>query len=156
MSKTLVAYFSAGGTTKRAAQRLAKAADADLFEIRPAVPYTSADLDWMDKRSRSTLEMKAPAARPEIAEKLPNMADYDTVFLGYPIWWYVAPRIMESFVGSYDFSGKTLIPFATSGGSGIDKTADTLQKLTPGAVWKNGRLLNGGSDKELENWVNSL
>lgn len=156
MSKTLVAYFSAGGTTKRAAKRLAKAADADLFEIRPAVPYTSADLDWMDNRSRSTLEMKDPAARPEIAEKLPNMADYDTVFLGYPIWWYVAPRIMESFVGSYDFSGKTLIPFATSGGSGIDKTADILQKLTPGAVWKNGRLLNGGSDKELENWVNSL
>lgn len=156
MSKTLVAYFSANGTTKHAAQRLAKAADADLFEIRPAVPYTSADLDWMDNRSRSTLEMKDPAARPEIAEKLPNMADYDTVFLGYPIWWYVAPRIMESFVESYDFSGKTLIPFATSGGSGIGKTADTLQKLTPGAVWKNGRLLNSGSDKELENWVNSL
>lgn len=156
MSKTLVAYFSAGGTTKRAAERLARAANADLFEIRPSVPYAKADLDWMDKRSRSTIEMNDPASRPEIAEKLPNMAEYDRVFLGYPIWWYVAPRIMESFVESYDFSGKTLIPFATSGGSGIGKTADTLQKLTPGAVWKNGRLLNGGSDKELENWVNSL
>lgn len=156
MSKTLVAYFSAGGTTKRAAERIAKAANADLFEIRPKVAYTSADLNWMDKHSRSTVEMNDPSARPEIAEKLPNMADYDTVFLGYPIWWYVAPRIMESFVESYDFSGKTLIPFATSGGSGIGNTADTLKKLTPGASWKNGRLLNGGSDKELESWVKSL
>lgn len=156
MSKTLVAYFSASGTTKRAAERLARAANADLFEIRPSVPYAKADLDWMDKRSRSTVEMNDPASRPEIAEKLPNMAEYDKVFLGYPIWWYVAPRIMESFVESYDFSGKTLIPFATSGGSGIGKTADTLKKLTPGANWKNGRLLNGGSDKELENWVRSL
>ncbi len=156
MSKTLVAYFSAGGTTKRAAQRLAAAANADLFEIRPAVPYTTADLNWMDNTSRSTLEMRDAAARPQIAEKLRNMADYDTVFLGYPIWWYVAPRIMESFAESYDFSGKTLIPFATSGGSDIGKTADTLKKLTPGANWKNGRLLNGGSDKELENWVKSL
>ena len=156
MSKTLVAYFSAGGTTKRAAERLAKAANADLFEISPSVPYAKADLDWMDKRSRSTVEMNDPASRPEIAEKLPNMAEYDRVFLGYPIWWYVAPRIMESFVESYDFSGKTLIPFATSGGSGIGKTADTLKKLTPGAAWKNGRLLNGSSGKELENWVKSL
>lgn len=156
MSKTLVAYFSAGGTTKRVAERLASAANADLFEIRPSVAYTSADLNWMDNSSRSTLEMRDSAARPEIAEKLPSMAEYDRVFLGYPIWWYVAPRIMESFVESYDFSGKTLIPFATSGGSGMGKTADTLKKLTPGAAWKSGKLLNGVSDKELEGWVRSL
>ena len=116
MSKKLVAYFSAGGTTKKAAERLAKATGADLFEIKLKVPYSSADLNWMDKKSRSSVEMSDPSSRPEIAEKIPHLADYDTVFLGFPIWWYVAPRIINTFVESYDFTGKTLVPFATSGG----------------------------------------
>ena len=119
MSKKLVAYFSASGTTKKVAERLAKAAGADLFEIGPAIPYTSADLNWMDKKSRSSVEMNDPDSRPEIAETIPNMVDYDTVFIGFPIWWYVAPHIIHTFVESYDFSGKTLVPFATSGGSGM-------------------------------------
>ena len=124
MRKILVAYFSASGVTKGVAQRLAKVAGADLFEIRPAVPYTQADLNWTDKKSRSSVEMNDPLSRPEIAEMLPNMADYDTVFVGYPIWWYVAPHIINTFVESYDLSGKTLVAFATSGGSGIGKTVE--------------------------------
>lgn len=143
MSKKLVAYFSASGTTKRAAEHLAKAEGADLYEIKPAVPYTSADLNWMDKKSRSSVEMSDPSSRPEIAGKLANMADYDMVFIGFPIWWYVAPRIIDTFVESYDFSGKILVPFATSGGSGMGKTVDELKKLCPNADWKAGRMLNG-------------
>ena len=143
MSKKLVAYFSASGTTKRAAEYLAKAEGADLFEIKPAVPYTSADLNWMDKKSRSSVEMSDPSSRPEIAGKLANMADYDMVFIGFPIWWYVAPRIIDTFVESYDFSGKILVSFATSGGSGMGKTVDELKKLCPNADWKAGRMLNG-------------
>ena len=143
MSKKLVAYFSASGTTKRAAEYLAKAEGADLFEIKPAVPYTSADLNWMDKKSRSSVEMSDPSSRPEIAGKLANMADYDMVFIGFPIWWYVAPRIIDTFVESYDFSGKILVSFATSGGSGMGKTVDELKKLCPKADWKAGRMLNG-------------
>ena len=142
MSKKLVAYFSASGTTKKVAERLAKAAGADLFEIRPAIPYTSADLNWMDKKSRSSVEMNDPDSRPEIAETIPNMVDYDTVFIGFPIWWYVAPHIIHTFVESYDFSGKTLVPFATSGGSGMGKTVDELRKLCPNADWKAGKLFN--------------
>ena len=156
MSKKLVAYFSASGTTKKAAERLAKAAGADLFEIRPKVPYSSADLNWMDKKSRSSVEMSDPASRPEIAERLPNMADYDTVFIGFPIWWYVAPHIIHSFVESYDFSGKTLVPFATSGGSGIGKAADELRKLCPNANWKSGKLLSGASDKAIAAWASEI
>lgn len=153
MSKVLVAYFSASGVTKRAAQRLAKAAGADLFEIRPAIPYTHADLDWMNKKSRSSVEMNDPASRPEIADRLSDMAGYDTVFIGFPIWWYVAPRIIATFVESYDFSGKTLVPFATSGGSGMGRTVEELNKLCPNASWKNGRMLNNISDKELADWA---
>lgn len=156
MSKKLVAYFSASGTTKAVAERLAKAAGADLFEIRPAVPYTSADLKWTDSNSRSSLEMNDPASRPEIASKLANMADYDTVFLGFPIWWYTAPRIIETFVESYDLSGKTLVPFATSGSSGIGDTAKSLKKLCPNASWDSGKLLNRASDKELADWANKF
>ena len=115
--KKLVAYFSASGVTKEAAKRVAEAAGADLFEIKPAQPYTHADLDWTDKKSRSTIEMNDKTARPAIAENLPNMADYDVVFIGFPIWWYVAPRIIETFLESYDFAGKTVVPFATSGGN---------------------------------------
>ena len=153
MSKKLVAYFSASGTTKEAAERLAKAAGADLFEIRPAIPYTSADLNWMDKKSRSSVEMNDPDSRPEIAETMPNMADYDTVFIGFPIWWYVAPHIIHTFLESYDFTGKTLVPFATSGGSGMGKTVDELRKLCPNADWKAGKLVNGASDQALAAWA---
>lgn len=153
MSKKLVAYFSASGVTKKAAKRLAKAAGADLFEISPAVPYTDADLNWTDKKSRSSVEMKDPASRPEIGEVCPGMEDYDTVFVGFPIWWYVAPRIITTFVESYDFTGKTMIPFATSGGSGMGRTVEELKKLCPGADWKEGKMLNGASDRELEEWA---
>ena len=153
MSKKLVAYFSASGTTKEAAERLAKAAGADLFEIRPAIPYTSADLNWMDKKSRSSVEMNDPDSRPEIAETMPNMADYDTVFIGFPIWWYVAPHIIHTFLESYDFTGKTLVPFATSGGSGMGRTVDELRKLCPNADWKAGKLVNGASDQALAAWA---
>lgn len=156
MRKILVTYFSASGVTKGVAQRLAKVAGADLFEIRPAVPYTQADLNWTDKKSRSSVEMNAPFSRPEIAEKLPNMADYDTVFIGYPIWWYVAPHIINTFVESYELSGKTLVAFATSGGSGIGKTVEELKKLYPDANWKDGKLLNNISDKELTDWASKF
>ena len=156
MRKILVAYFSASGVTKGVAQRLAKVAGADLFEIRPAVPYTQADLNWTDKKSRSSVEMNDPLSRPEIAEMLPNMADYDTVFVGYPIWWYVAPHIINTFVESYDLSGKTLVAFATSGGSGIGKTVEELKKLYPDANWKDGNLLNNISDKELVDWASKF
>ncbi len=153
MSKKLVAYFSASGTTKKVAERLAKAAGADLFEIGPAIPYTSADLNWMDKKSRSSVEMNDPDSRPEIAETIPNMVDYDTVFIGFPIWWYVAPHIIHTFVESYDFSGKTLVPFATSVGSGMGKTVDELRKLCPNADWKAGKPINGVSDQAIAAWA---
>ncbi len=156
MSRKLVACFSASGTTKKAAERLAKAADADLFEIKPVIPYTSADLNWMDKTSRSSVEMNDPDSRPEIAETLPNMADYDTVFIGFPTWWYVAPHIINTFVESYDLSCKTPAPFATSGGSGMGRTVDELKKLCPNADWKAGKMVNGLSDKALEDWANAI
>ena len=153
MSKKLVAYFSANGVTKNAAERLAKAVGADLFEIKPAVPYTSADLDWMNKKSRSSVEMSNPDSRPAIAETLPNMQDYDTVFIGFPIWWYVAPTIINTFLESYDFSGKTMIPFATSGSSGMGKTVDVLKKVCPSANWNAGKMLNHVSDSALADWA---
>lgn len=153
MSKKLVAYFSASGTTKEAAERLAKAAGADLFEIKPVIPYSSADLNWMDKNSRSSVEMNDPDSRPEIAETIPNMADYDTVFIGFPIWWYVAPHIIHTFVESYDFERKTLVPFATSGGSGMGRTVDELRKLCPNADWKAGKMMSGVSDQALAAWA---
>lgn len=156
MSKKLVAYFSASGVTKKAAEHLAKAAGADLFEICPTVAYTNADLNWKDKNSRSSVEMNDPASRPKIARMLPNMANYDTVFIGFPIWWYVAPHIINTFVESYDFSGKTLVPFATSGGSGMGETVSVLKKLCPNADWKEGKMLNHVSDKELADWVGTL
>lgn len=151
--KTLVAYFSTGGVTKAVAERLAKAAGADLFEIKPAVPYTRADLDWTNQKSRSSIEMSNPDSRPEIAEAVKDMDRYDRVFIGFPIWWYVAPTIINTFVESYDFSGKTLIPFATSGGSGMGKTVTVLRSLCPAADWHNGKMLNRISDQELNDWV---
>lgn len=154
MSKKLVAYFSASGVTKAAAERLARAADADLFEIKPKIPYTRADLDWTNKNSRSSVEMNNPDSRPEIAEKLSNMGDYDTVFIGFPIWWYVAPTIINTFVESYDFSGKTVVPFATSGGSGMGRTVEVLKPLcSASARWENGKMLNRISEQELKSWA---
>ncbi len=145
MSKTLVAYFSASGTTARAAREIADAVGADLYEIRPAEPYSSADLNWMDKKSRSTVEMNDPACRPAIAEPVRDMDQYDTVFVGFPIWWYVEPRIIDTFLERYDLSGKTVIPFATSGGSGIGKAEKSLQDHCPKAAWKKGGLVNSGA-----------
>ena len=154
--KKLVAYFSASGVTKNAAEHLAKAAAADLFEIKPAVAYTRADLDLTNRKSRSSVEMMNPDSRPEIAERISNMEEYDTVFIGFPIWWYVAPTIINTFVESYDFSGKTIVPFATSGGSGMGKTVEVLKSLCPSANWERGKMLNRVSDRELENWVKGL
>lgn len=156
MSKKLVAYFSASGTTKKVAEHLAKAAGADLFEIKPAVPYSRADLDWTNKKSRSSIEMQNSDSRPAIAEQLSNIEDYDTIFIGFPIWWYVAPTIIDTFVESYDFSGKTIILFATSGGSGMGKTVEVLQALCPTANWKDSKMLNHISNTELQNWLRDL
>jgi flavodoxin len=155
--KTLVAYFSASGVTKAVAETLAKAANADTFEIVPQTLYTKADLNWRDTQSRSTLEMNDKTNRPAMAKILENMDDYDTVFIGFPIWWYVAPRIIDTFLESYPFTGKTLIPFATSGSSGLGKTEEGLKEICPHALWKPGKLLNGSpSESELIKWVASL
>ena len=157
MSKKLVAYFSASGTTKKAAERLAKATGADLFEIKPKVPYSSADLNWMDKKSRSSVEMSDPSSRPEIAEKIPHLADYDMVFLGFPIWWYVAPRIINTFVESYDFTGKTLVPFATSGGSGMGGEDILKAACSKDTKWLPGKRLSScESAASVQKWVESL
>ena len=158
MGKTLVAYFSATGTTERLARTLAEVAGADLHGIEPAQPYTSADLNWHDARSRSSVEMNDPASRPAIASKVADMERYDTVFVGFPIWWYVAPTIINTFLEAYDFSGKTVIPFATSGGSGMGKTDDVLRKCcAPDTRWKPGRCFYGGADAAaLRAWVEGL
>ena len=157
MSKTLVAYFSASGVTAKLAKTLAKVTNADLFEIKPVTPYTSRDLDWMDKKSRSTIEMQDKASRPEMAEKLSSCAQYDTVFVGFPIWWYVEPRIIDTFLESTDFAGKTIVPFATSGGSGLGKAPERMASLTPGATVLPGKLLNGGpSETTLRTWIENL
>ncbi len=154
--KILVAYFSASGVTKRAASLLAKAANADLFEIRPKTPYTAADLDWRNKQSRSSLEMADPASRPEIEGSVSDMGGFDVVFLGFPIWWYTAPTIVKTFLESYDFSGKQIVLFATSGGSGLGATESALKPCAPNAVWKGGKLLNGASEGALKSWVESV
>lgn len=158
MSKKLVAYFSASGVTANAANTLAKAADADLYEIRPEVPYTKADLDWMDKSSRSSVEMNDKTFRPATADKNANIAAYDVIFVGFPIWWYVAPTIINTFLESYDFSGKTIILFATSGSSGFGETVDGLKdSVSVTTNIKEGRMLNGNPLKsELAAWLESL
>ena len=140
MSRKLVAYFSASGVTAKVAEKLSEAIGADLYAIEPEVPYTKADLDWMDKKSRSTIEMNNPASRPAIAGKRDNMNDYDTVFVGFPIWWYVAPTIINTFLESYDLTGKTIIPFATSGGSDMGKTNEKLLPSCKGAKLLNGKV----------------
>lgn len=157
MSKKLVAYFSASGVTAGVAKKLAEAAGADLHEIKPAVPYTKADLDWMDKQSRSSIEMGDLSSRPEISDKVENMDEYDVIFVGFPIWWYVAPTIINTFLESYDLTGKTIILFATSGGSGFGKTAEKLADSCKGAVIKGEKLLNGKVDEDmLSEWVKEL
>lgn len=157
MSKKLVAYFSASGTTAAVARTLAEAADADLYEIKPQTPYTHADLNWQDKKSRSSEEMSDKSFRPPLADQAAHVEDYDTVFLGFPIWWYTAPTIVNTFLESYDFTGKTIILFATSGGSGFGKTAADLKNSARGAVIRDGKLLNGRQTREsLAAWVSSL
>lgn len=141
MSRKLVAYFSASGVTKKAAEKIAKEQGADLFEIKPVQPYTKADLDWMDKRSRSTVEMRDKSSRVEIAEKVADMDQYDEIFLGFPIWWGVAPHIINSFLEQYDLSGKTISPFATSGGSGYGRSNKELEPSAPGAKFNPGRMV---------------
>lgn len=157
MSKTLVAYFSASGVTARLANTLAAAVDGDLYEIKPAAPYTGADLNWNNNKSRSSVEMNDKTSRPAIAAPATDMAQYDTVFVGFPIWWYEAPRIVQTFLESYDLSGKTVVPFATSGGSGIGKTSNILQKSCPAAKMLPGKRFDGNaSASELSAWVKSL
>ena len=157
MSKTLVAYFSASGVTARAAKSLAGAAGADLYEIRPAIPYTSADLDWTNKKSRSSVEMNDLSFRPALADSDADIAGHDVILLGFPIWWYVAPTIINTFLERYDFSGKTIILFATSGGSGFGKTAAGLQGSAPAARIQEGRMLNGRqTEAELKKWIEEL
>ena len=140
MSKKLVAYFSASGNTAKLAKNLAEAADADLYEIRPAVPYTSADLNWQNKQSRSSVEMSEHSSRPELADKNADIAAYDTIFVGFPVWWYIAPTIINSFLESYDFSGKKIILFATSGGSGFGKAVENLKPSAPDAEIIEGKV----------------
>lgn len=157
MSRKLVAYFSASGVTAKVAEKLSEAIGADLYAIEPEVPYTEADLDWMDKKSRSTIEMNNPASRPAIAGKRDNMNDYDTVFVGFPIWWYVAPTIINTFLESYDLTGKTIIPFATSGGSDMGKTNEKLLPSCKGAKLLDGKVFKASvSGADLAKWAEGL
>lgn len=156
MSKRLVAYFSASGATGKVAKMVAEAAGADLYEIRPKQLYTKADLNWMDQNARSTIEMKDKKIRPEIVDTDAQIAEYDEILIGFPIWWYVAPTIINTFLEKYDFSGKKIILFATSGGSGFGNTISELQPSAPGAEFVEGRLLNRANKQEIEKWVKSL
>ena len=157
MGRKLVAYFSASGVTAKMAEKLSEAIGADLYAIEPEVPYTKADLDWMDTKSRSTIEMSNPASRPAIAGKRDNMNDYDTVFVGFPIWWYVAPTIINTFLESYDLTDKTIIPFATSGGSDMGKTNEKLLPSCKGAKLLNGKVFKASvSGADLAKWAEGL
>ncbi|WP_448861620.1 flavodoxin [Dorea sp.] len=156
MMKTLVAYFSASGTTESVAKKVAEAAGADLFEIKPEVPYTSEDLNWMDKKARSTVEMNDPSSRPATTGTVENMEQYDNVIIGFPIWWYVAPTIINTFLESYDFSGKKIALFATSGGCGLGNTVDRLKEsVDKSAEFVSEKLLNRAGASEIENWLKS-
>ena len=154
MSKTLVAYFSASGTTAKVAKKMAEAIGADLFEIKPETPYSGADLNWQNKNSRSSVEMNDRSSRPAIAVKVADMPQYDVVFVGFPVWWYREPSIIDTFMESYDFAGKTVIPFATSGGSGLGDSTANMQKLAKGAKVVNGKRFSGSvSSEELKAWA---
>ena len=157
MSSKLVAYFSASGVTGEVAKKLAEAIGADIFEIKPRIPYTQADLNWMDKNARSTVEMNDPASRPEMAERLGSVDQYDTIFVGFPIWWYVAPTIINTFLESCDLAGKTVVPFATSGGSGMGKTNQRLAPSCEGAKLLDGKVFKRSvGQTELAAWVSGL
>lgn len=156
-TKVLVVYFSATNTTEGVAEHIANGLNADIYEIVPEDPYTDADLNYNDNNSRTTIEMNDPNARPAISGSVENMEQYDIIFVGYPIWWGEAPRIVSTFMESYDFSGKTIVPFCTSGGSGIGSSASNLEQLTSGATWLDGRRLNGSDSQDtVMEWVNSL
>lgn len=154
--KTLVAYFSASGVTRQVATQLADVANADIYEIVPEQLYTDADLNWRDSLSRSSVEMKDKTSRPAIKKTELKIDDYSTIYIGFPIWWYTCPTIINTFMEAYDFAGKTVIPFATSGGSTIEQACKDLKAAYPKANWKEGRLLNDASKDDLEEWVNSL
>ena len=157
MKKALVAYFSASGETEKLARTIAGVTGGALFEIAPETAYTAADLDWMDKKSRSTLEMNDETSRPAIAGRVEDMAQYDTVFVGFPIWWYQAPRIIETFLESYDFAGKTVLPFATSGGSGMGKTDAILKAVCPAAQWLPGKRMSSRESADaVRKWLGTL
>ena len=157
MSKTMVAYFSASGSTAKLANTLAAAADAALYEIKPAVPYERRDLNWMDKKSRSTLEMQDPSCRPELAGPAAPVAEADVIFLGFPIWWYREPSLIDSFLDAYDFSGKTVVPFFASGGSDLGEGQSRIEKLAGGARVLRGRRFSArASENELKSWIDSL
>ncbi len=157
MSKTLVAFFSASGSTSKLAHTLAGAASAELYEIRPAVLYEKKDLNWMDKKARSTVEMQDPSCRPELADTDAPVADADVVFLGFPIWWYREPSIIDSFLDAYDFSGKTVVPFLTSGGSQLGDGQERIAVLAKGAkVLPGKRFSPRASEAELKNWIETL
>lgn len=157
MSKKLVAYFSASGVTASLAKNLAAAIGADLFEIEPVIRYAKADLDWTNKKSRSSVEMNDKSSRPAVAKKLGNMSEYDEVFVGFPIWWYIAPTIVNTFLEGYDLAGKTIIPFATSGGSGMGETNEYLANSCKGAKLVEGKVLrcNACAD-ELKKWADEV
>ena len=152
----LISYFSASGVTKGVAEKIKEVVGGDIFPIEPKIPYTKADLDWTDKNSRTTIEMQDETFRPEIAEKCPNIDEYDTIFLGFPIWWYVAPTIINNFLESYDFAGKTIRPFFTSGGSGAGQTDEKLHKSAPKAAWRPAKRLYANNTERLNNWINEL
>ena len=151
--KILVAYFSCTGTTAAVAGQVAKATGGDLYEIQPAKAYTAADLDWTDKQSRSTIEMQNKASRPAIKGKVANMKQYNTIYLGFPIWWYIAPTIINTFLEAHDLQGKTIVPFFTSGGSGAGKTLQYLRPSAPKANWKNPENLTGATQQTINKWV---
>lgn len=154
--KILIAYFSATGTTARAAEKLANVTGGEIYAIVPAQPYISSDLAWNDKQSRSSVEMNDSKSRPAIKGKKENIADYDVIFIGYPIWWDLAPRIINTFIESHDLKGKTIIPFATSGGSTLSGSAAALKKAYPALDWKEGRLLNRVDEKSIRAWIDKL
>lgn len=157
MNKILVAYFSASGVTEKLAKNLAQAVNADLYEIKPEKPYTPADLDWRNKNSRSSVEMSNKSFRPAVSGKLENMTEYDTIYVGFPIWWYVAPTIINTFLEQYDMNGKTIIPFATSGGSGMGNTNAELAPSCSGAILKNGKVFSvNTSVDELKKWSENI
>ena len=152
--KVLVVYFSATGTTRQVAKQIAKIADADICEITPAKPYSSADLDWTNKQSRSSVEMNNPKARPEIKALSVDVSKYDYVFLGYPIWWDLAPRTVNTFIETANLAGKTVIPFATSGSSTIANSVAVLKKSYPNIKWQTGKLLNHTTENDMKSWCN--